>query len=52
MLNGRGSLEWKDGTVYEGQLLDNTITGQGTYTWPDGRHVMSWADEKYLITKN
>ena len=37
MMHGKGVLTWKDGTRYDGDFVDNTVTGTGTYTWPDRR---------------
>jgi hypothetical protein len=28
---------WSDGSVYDGEWVDNKITGQGVYSWEDGR---------------
>ena len=32
---GRGKFIWADGSVYEGDFLDNNLHGKGVYTWID-----------------
>ena len=34
---GFGKYTWADGSVYEGEWLDNRINGSGVYIWKDGR---------------
>lgn len=34
---GRGKYMWADGSVYDGDWLDNRINGSGVYLWKDGR---------------
>jgi len=36
LLHGKGTFTWTDGTVYQGELTMNEITGFGSYKWPDG----------------
>jgi len=33
----RSTLKFIDGSIYEGDVLENRLEGQGTYRWPDGR---------------
>lgn len=35
--SGLGKYTWKDESSYEGEWLDNKITGKGKYIWSDGR---------------
>ena len=35
-MNGQGKYVWKDGTIYEGDIVRNELTGHGTFLWPDG----------------
>ena len=35
--NGPGKFEWSNGSVYEGQLKDNNLHGNGLYIWADDR---------------
>ena len=30
---GRGKFIWADGSVYEGDFLDNNLHGKGVYNW-------------------
>jgi hypothetical protein len=42
-----GKLTFTDGANYEGNFVDNEISGYGTYNWPDGRiYVGNWLDNK------
>ena len=46
-LDGRvrelGRFSWKDGSKYEGEILNRKPDGQGTYIWPDGdKYVGAW----------
>lgn len=34
---GQGKYIWADGSIYEGEWLDNRINGSGIYIWKDGR---------------
>ena len=34
---GQGKYTWADGSIYEGEWLDNRINGSGIYIWKDGR---------------
>ena len=33
----QGILTWSDGRRYEGEFLEDEMSGEGKYTWPDGR---------------
>jgi hypothetical protein len=35
--NGQGTMEYADGSKYEGEWRDNVPNGQGVYTYPDGK---------------
>jgi hypothetical protein len=35
-MNGRGTVAYPSGAIYEGELKDNRYHGRGTYTFPDG----------------
>jgi len=35
--NGKGTLHFADGSRYEGEFLDNEISGYGEYYWSDGK---------------
>jgi hypothetical protein len=39
MMHGRGRLLFADGILYEGELRDNTVEGEGKMIWKDGRWV-------------
>ena len=34
---GKGKYIWADGSIYEGEWIDNRINGKGVYIWKDGR---------------
>ena len=36
VFNGPSKIQWADGTRYEGQLTDGTLTGRGVHRAPDG----------------
>lgn len=33
-MSGKGKYVWANGISYEGDFLNNEITGNGTYRWP------------------
>ena len=37
MKNGKGKLQFTDGSIYEGEYVNNEISGNGKYLWPDGK---------------
>jgi hypothetical protein len=41
--DGEGSMEWPDGSRYDGDLKDSRFDGQGTYAWANGeRYAGAW----------
>ena len=36
---GKGKYYWKNGDVYEGNLLNDCIQGKGFYVWENGDKV-------------
>ncbi|KAI4367440.1 hypothetical protein MLD38_023179 [Melastoma candidum] len=36
LLHGKGTYRWGDGTVYEGDWEEGTLTGKGKIIWPSG----------------
>ncbi len=35
-MNGKGTRYFADGNKYVGDWIDDRITGQGVFTWPNG----------------
>ncbi|KAL9189891.1 hypothetical protein ACHAXT_009566 [Thalassiosira profunda] len=35
--SGHSSIQWKDGSSYEGEMRDGTITGRGVYRYPQSK---------------
>ena len=35
--NGHGKFTWPDGSIFEGELKNNTIEGTGKFRWPNGK---------------
>eukprot|EP00092_Neocalanus_flemingeri_P017404 GFUD01018826.1.p1 GENE.GFUD01018826.1~~GFUD01018826.1.p1 ORF type:complete len:479 (-),score=119.91 GFUD01018826.1:155-1591(-) len=47
VMQGYGTLFWKDGSYYSGQFLDNSKAGEGTLFYSNGDiFTGSWVDEK------
>jgi len=45
MKTGYGIYTWPDNSVYQGEWLQNMISGKGTYQWGDGRiYIGDWRD--------
>lgn len=43
---GQGKLAWRNGDVYEGDLLKGRRHGQGRFRWANGQHYEgTWADD-------
>ena len=41
--DGEGSMEWPDGSRYDGDLKDSRFDGQGKFTWANGeRYAGEW----------
>lgn len=41
--DGEGSMEWPDGSRYDGDLKDSRFDGQGTFAWANGdRYAGAW----------
>ena len=41
--DGEGSMEWPDGSRYDGDLQDSRFHGQGKFTWANGeRYAGAW----------
>ena len=46
-MNGRGQYEWSDGTVYNGEMMNDKITGKGIKKWAKGNYYEgNWLDGK------
>ena len=45
-MNGSGKLTYNNGSVYDGEWMDDQKHGQGTYTYPDGKTTYE-GDFKY-----
>jgi len=39
-MNGKGTYKWKNGLMYEGIMKNNTVSGDGKLTWPDGSYYI------------
>lgn len=37
MMSGKGKYTWASGIVYEGDFVNNEITGSGIFRWPDSK---------------
>ena len=41
--HGKGAYTWADGSIYDGDWVENRIEGFGAYVWVDGRrYVGQW----------
>ena len=50
MLHGNGILHFTDGSMYEGEWVENRIVGRGTLILTDGRvHKGEWKDHEFKI---
>ena len=44
---GLGRVEWTDGDIYEGELVDGVFDGYGRYIWNDGyMYIGQWKNKK------
>ena len=39
VMHGKGKYTWVDGSIYDGDMNNNQISGYGRYEWPDERYV-------------
>ena len=45
--HGKGKITFSSGAIYEGEVKNGIICGQGTYIWPDrDKYVGEWKDGK------
>ena len=49
MRNGYGVYAWANGEIYEGEFVNNKMSGKGKYSWPSGREYEGYFENGKIV---